>query len=99
MSVPETDTSSAQPRLASYNCGDDGTLRIERAGQMVRVHEVPAASTEPAQGDVEPPAAVELAAAPPGQNSRYGKDGYALVLEEKLALYMKAGRAPYTCQR
>ncbi len=93
--APDGDRPAAPPRVASFDCGDDGTIRIERAGDIVRIQETPAA----AQAGAVAPDPVELTAAPPAQNARYGKDGYALVLEEKLALYMKAGRAPYTCQR
>jgi len=76
----------AQPAVATYRCGDSGDLRIENAGASVRV----------VFADAEP---VELAAAPPGQRSRYGADGYALVLEDREALWMKAGKTPLTCRR
>ncbi len=77
---------SVQPALAVYRCGDEGDLRIENGGSSVRV----------SFGDADP---VELAAAPPGQRSRYGADGYALVLEDREALWMKAGKVPLTCRR
>lgn len=77
---------SVQPALAIYRCGDEGDLRIENGGSSVRV----------SFGDADP---VELAAAPPGQRSRYGADGYALVLEDREALWMKAGKVPLTCRR
>lgn len=76
----------AQPALATYRCGEAGDLRIENGGSSVRV----------VFGEDSP---VELAAAPPGQRSRYGAEGYALVLDEREALWMKAGKVPLTCRR
>jgi hypothetical protein len=77
---------SVQPSLATYRCGEGGDLRVENGGSSVRV----------TFGEDDP---VELAAAPPGQRSRYGADGYALVLEDREALWMKAGKVPLTCRR
>jgi len=89
----------AQPRMAAYRCGEGGEIRIENFGDMVRVHgPTDAAAANDADGPAEA-APVELAAAPPGQRSRYGADGYALVLEGNEALWMKAGKAPLTCLR
>lgn len=82
---------AAQPRLAAYACTGGGSLRIEAAGGMVRLSLV--------DGDGETHEPVELPAAPPGQSARFGKDGYALVVEGREALYMKAGRTPLTCTR
>jgi hypothetical protein len=93
-------SSAAQPRLATYACGGEGTLRVEAASGMVRV-----TLTEPRDPEADPkeiaqpPEPVELPAAPPGQSTRFGKDGYALVVEGREALYMKAGRVPMTCTR
>lgn len=87
----------APPRIATYDCGEDGQIRIEYLGGMVRLHEpgeVDADAGEPAAA-----APIELAAAPPGQQSRFGSNGYALVLEGREALWMKAGKAPLTCMR
>lgn len=42
---------------------------------------------------------VRLQAAPPGQTSRYGADGHALVINNGEALWMKAGAAPMSCRR
>lgn len=75
-----------QPSLATYGCDGESRIVIENAGETVRV----------SVADAEP---VELAAAPPGQRSRYGADGYALVLDERDALWMKAGKTPLTCRR
>jgi hypothetical protein len=60
------------------------------------VYEQAAAADE---GDSAGPTPVELAASPPGQQSRYGVNGYALVLEDREALWMKAGKTPLTCVR
>ena len=91
----------AQPRMAAYRCGDDGDIRIENLGSMVRVYEPIEEGTLPEEGDADAPgwAPIELAAAPPGQQSRYGSNGYALVLEGNEALWMKAGKTPLTCVR
>jgi hypothetical protein len=42
---------------------------------------------------------LELPASPPEQQSRYGGQSYALVLEGSEALFMKGGAAPVTCTR
>lgn len=78
--------SSTRARVLSYSCGPDGTLSVEYRRGSVRL-------TEPDGG------AVELPASPPGQASRYGEAPYALVLEEREALWMKSGAAPVTCRR
>lgn len=94
----------AQPRVAVYRCDEGRELRIENLGGMVRVL-APADTAgkpeadSPALPEPAEPEPVELAAAPPGQQSRYGADGYALVLEGREALWMKAGKAPLTCLR
>lgn len=91
--TPGAPAGGAQPRLATYSCSEDGTLRIEAAGGMVRVTLIEPGDPEDA------PEPVELPAAPPGQSTRFGKEGYALVVEGREALYMKAGRVPMTCTR
>ncbi len=80
------DTSTAQPRLATYQCGVDGALTIENMKTSVRL-------TEP-DGTI-----VDLPAAPASQHSRFGQPPYALVLEGKEALLMKNGKEPLTCMR
>ncbi len=87
----------APPRIATYDCGADGQIRIEYLGSLVRIHE-PVVSTGEAE-EAATAAPIELAAAPPGQQSRYGSNGFALVLEGREALWMKAGKAPLTCMR
>ncbi len=82
-----TDTASAvQPGHATYVCGDAGTLDVDNLRTSVRL-------TDP-DGDN-----VELPASPADQTSRYTQTTYALVLEGKEALYMKAGKEPVTCLR
>ncbi len=80
------DTSTAQPRLATYQCDVDGALTIENMKTSVRL-------TEP-DGTI-----VDLPAAPATQHSRFGQPPYALVLEGKEALLMKNGKEPMTCMR
>jgi len=70
----------------SFDCGDGETLSLVGDGVTLRAT---------ASGD----AAVRLEAAPPGQTSRYGTDGHALVINNGEALWMKAGAAPMTCRR
>jgi hypothetical protein len=94
---PRSTSGAGQPRLASYACGDGTQLRIEGAGSIVRVTLVE--PTDPEAEDAAAPEPVELPAAPAGQSTRYGKEGYALVIEGREALYMKAGRVPMTCTR
>lgn len=89
----------APPRIAAYNCGEDGQIRIENFGGMVRVHEPVEAAVEADAGEPATATPIELTAAPPGQRSRYGSNGYALVIEGREALWMKAGKAPLTCMR
>jgi hypothetical protein len=91
----------AQPRMASYTCGEDGEITIENLGSVVRVYGPgdPAARAGEGDGTAAPAMPVELTAAPPGQQSRFGVNGYALVLEGREALWMKAGKAPLTCTR
>lgn len=76
----------AQPRLATYDCGEGNRITVENSGGSVRV-------SEPETADVV------LPASPPAQRARYGVDGHALVLDGREALYMVAGRTPATCRR
>lgn len=79
-------SSTTQPRQATYNCGEGGSLIVENLRTSVHL-------TEP-DGTV-----VDLPASPPTQQSRYGEAPYALVLEGKEALLMKNGKEPLTCSR
>ena len=84
----ETSTAVAevQPRRATYDCGEDGAILVENQRGTVRLVE--------AEGD-----SYDLPASPPTQASRYGEGGYALVVEGREALWMKAGHEPMTCKR
>ncbi len=76
----------AQPRVATYDCGDKGAIQVENMRTAVRLVE--------ASGD-----SYDLPASPPTQTSRYGEGGLALVIEGREALWMKAGKEPMTCRR
>lgn len=76
---------SAMPRNATYDCGENGRIRVEGAGSVVRLTESDGSS-------------YDLPASPPRQASRFGGDGLALVVEEGEALWMKAGKEPMTCR-
>lgn len=77
---------SAQPRMARYDCGGDGSITVEAMTSGVRLSE--------AEGD-----SFDLPASPPNQATRFGESGYALVIEGREALWMKAGKEPMTCRR
>lgn len=79
-------SSTTRPRQATYNCGEGGSLIVENLPTSVHL-------TEP-DGTV-----VDLPAAPPTQQSRYGQAPYALVLEGNEALLMKSGKEPLNCSR
>lgn len=85
-----------QPRIATYQCGEAGSLRIVNTGASVIISEDMQALAE---AEEQPVAQYELVAAPPNQRSRYGAEGLALVLEGREALWMKAGSTPLTCTR
>lgn len=80
-------TSTPQPRRATYDCGTDGRITVENMRTAVRLVE---------EGDGD---SYDLPAAPPTQTSRFGADGMALVVEDREALWMKAGSEPMTCRR
>jgi membrane-bound inhibitor of C-type lysozyme len=80
------DSSTTQPRQATYNCGESGSLTVENFRTSVRLTEPDGTS-------------VDLPASPPTQQSRYGEAPYALVLEGNEALLMKNGKEPLTCSR
>ncbi|GLS30208.1 hypothetical protein SAMN04488498_10483 [Mesorhizobium albiziae] len=77
---------TTQPRHATYNCGQSGSLIVENLRTSVHL-------TEP-DGSI-----VDLPASPPSQQSRFGEAPYALVLEGNEALLMKNGKEPLTCSR
>lgn len=91
---------SNQPRIATYQCGEDGEIRIVNTGASVQVSEYMVAVDADTEETSEPGESwFELVAAPPNQRSRYGAEGLALVLEGREALWMKSGSAPLTCTR
>ena len=80
------ETASLQPARATYDCGEDGSITIENMRTAVRLSD--------AEGE-----SYNLPASPPTQASRYGEGGLALVIEDREALWMKAGSEPLTCRR
>ena len=80
-------TSTPQPRRATYDCGEGGRITVENMRTAVRLVE---------EGDGD---SYNLPAAPPTQTSRFGADGMALVVEDREALWMKAGSEPMSCRR
>lgn len=81
-----TSVASAQPRMARYGCEGGGSITVEAMTAAVRLSE--------AEGD-----SYDLPASPPNQATRFGEGGYALVVEGREALWMKAGKEPMTCRR
>ncbi|WP_315926231.1 hypothetical protein [Mesorhizobium sp. SP-1A] len=75
-----------QPGRATYNCADGGMMTIENLGSSVRV-------LGPDGVDEE------LPASPANQNSRFGANHDAIVIDGREALVMKAGATPITCTR
>jgi len=75
----------AAPAAGAYRCNDGSTLDVRRVPGGVQV-------TGP-DGEV-----TVLPPAPPNQSNRFGREGYALVLEGRTALFMKAGVVPLDCQ-
>lgn len=80
------DGTAAQPRMATYSCGEDGSITVENLGSAVRVLGTDGAS-------------IDLPAAPPTQNARFGGSNQAIVLEDGEALYMVAGKPTLSCKR
>lgn len=76
----------AQPASASYRCEDGASLRIQNRRTSVTV----------TLGDA---AAIDLPASPPGSRSRYGEPPYALVLDDREALFFQTGHSPLACRR
>jgi hypothetical protein len=76
----------AQPRVASYDCGDGARITVENLGPVVRVVDTDGSS-------------LELPAAPASQNSRFGAGADAIVIEGREALLMRGRHTPLTCTR
>ncbi|MBS9722235.1 hypothetical protein JYU29_16190 [Tianweitania sp. BSSL-BM11] len=81
-----SDGTAAQPRMATYSCGEDGSITVESLGNAVRVLGTDGAS-------------IDLPASPPSQNARFGGSNQAIVLEGGEALYMVSGKPTLSCQR
>ncbi len=87
---PSTDAASnaagtvSQPRMATYNCGEDGSITVESLGSAVRVLGTDGAS-------------IDLPASPPTQRVRFGGSNQAIVLEDGEALYMVSGKPTLSC--
>ncbi len=81
-----TETDPAQPRLATYSCADGGSMTVENLGNAVRV--------------VGPDGISEdLPASPSNQNSRFGVEHDAIVIDGSEALVMKGSSTPLACKR
>lgn len=80
------DTVLGQPGYSVYQCGSDGRLRVRRLAGAV---------------EVESPRGVEvrLPASPPGQTARYGEPPYAVVFDNREALWFVTGKRPLSCRR
>jgi hypothetical protein len=76
-----------QPRTATYNCAGGGSMTIENLGSSIHVLGADGALDE------------ELPASPANQNSRFGAEHDAVVIDGRDALIMQGGRTPVTCTR
>jgi hypothetical protein len=76
-----------QPRTATYTCAGGGSMTIENLGASIHVRDSDGAIDE------------ELPASPANQNSRFGAEHDAVVIDGRDALIMKGGRTPVTCKR
>lgn len=76
---------SSNVSVGTFDCGDGESLTIRRTGTVLLVSD--------SQDD-----SAQLEPSPPGQNVRYDADGYALALDGREALWMKAGQEPMTCR-
>jgi hypothetical protein len=74
--------------MATYRCGNGGTITIQNLGTALRVVR-PDGTTE------------EFAASPANQSSRYQEAAShdAIVIDGREALVMKRGSTPQTCKR
>ena len=75
-----------QPRMATYSCGEDGSITVESLDSAVRVLGTDGVATD-------------LPASPPTQNARFGGSNQAIVLEGGEALYMVSGKPTLNCTR
>lgn len=79
--------SAPQPRTATYSCAGGGSMTIENRGASIYVQGSDGAIDE------------ELPASPANQNSRFGIEHDAVVIDGRDALIMKGGHTPVTCKR
>lgn len=84
--ISPVDIDKPQPRRATYKCADGGTMTVENLGSAVRV-------AGPGGFDEE------LPASPANQNSRFGANHDAIVIDGREALVMKGGTSPIACTR
>ena len=75
-----------QPRMATYSCADGGKMTVENIGTAIRVMGSDGVNEE-------------LPAVPAGQNSRFGINHDAIVIDGREALVMKANATPVACRR
>ena len=85
-SADQADGTAAFSGPVTYRCEDDMQMVVERKGPLISVH-------SPRGLDLD------LPAAPPGQRARFGEALYAVVLEDKDALWMVNGKTPISCSR
>lgn len=85
--VSVSEDSVRQPLTATYSCAGGGSMTIENSGASIHVVGSDGAIDE------------ELPASPANQNSRFGAEHDAVVLDGRDALIMKGGRTPVTCRR
>ncbi len=80
------DTVLQQTAYSVYSCGEDGRLSVRRLSGAIEVL---------SPRGVE----VRLPASPPGQTGRYGAPPYALVFDNREALWFVTGKRPISCRR
>ncbi|TIQ00001.1 MAG: hypothetical protein E5X60_06690 [Mesorhizobium sp.] len=86
LAATATDSTAPQPRSATYTCADGARITIENLGTSVRVLGPDGASED-------------LPASPANQNSRFGAEHDAIVIDGRDALVMMGGATPLTCTR
>lgn len=85
--ISTSESSVQQPRTATYSCAGGGSMTIENRGNSIRVLGADGALDE------------ELPASPANQNSRFGAEHDAVVIDGRDALIMQGGHTPVTCKR
>lgn len=77
---------SALPRVSTWTCTDNNSITIRNEGGSVLVTDTRGVDTD-------------LPADPPGQRTRYGKTGFALVMDGRTASWFVSGKRPADCRR